>query len=401
MLHHLSTNIHRQRQPLAIILIYIVSDSCQPVECYPESCAELHGNAHQGCAAAGSQMLQLVQTRTKKDAEDIHCSQLLELLHARAKQDALEKTNKYISPNGYASVAQLTDIVAHAYKGMQTVCDDWGGRNLALQLLESSEPLIVLVSHEGSSWNEFSRTLLAANKSISPFVLVAINSNGGMSTDDQKIAQQFQGLKACYSNNLMRTIDTALFKPLPVGIPTHYDDDLKKQMRRIIDSLWKSNSLPKWEDRDNSVLLIFTVRTNPRRQQWMELLSKREYRGVVQIVSVSDVEGTHKPLDAYLKLMSNHKAVLSPPGFGFDCWRTWEALAVGSVPLIDVDEMYRNELDLRLYEETGAVMASLEKMTPRYLRRLISKLQDPRKFSDTLKTDTWKLKWQRHLYPPA
>lgn len=401
MLHDPITNMHRQRQPFAIILTCIIFEACQPAKCYLDTCAELHGNVHQGCAAAGSQMLQLVQTRSKKDAEDIRCSQMLESFHARTKQDALEQKNKYISPNGYASVAELTDIVTHAYPGMQTVCDAWGGRNLALQLLESSKPQIVLVSHEGSSWKEFSTTLLAANKSLAPFVLVALNSNGGMSVEDQKMAQQLQGLKACYSNNLERNIDTAVFKPLPLGIPTHYEDDLHQKMQRIIGSLWESNSFPQWEDRDNSVLMIMTLRTNPRRQEWMDLLSTREYQGLVQIVTVSDVEGTNKPLDEYLKLMSNHKAVLSPPGFGFDCWRTWEALAVGSAPLIDVDESIRKDLDLRLYEETGAVMASLKQMTPRYLRGLISNLQDPRKFSDALKIDNWKQKWQRHLNLPA
>mmetsp|Transcript_2614 Transcript_2614/g.4405 ORF Transcript_2614/g.4405 Transcript_2614/m.4405 type:complete len:281 (+) Transcript_2614:1-843(+) len=275
------------------------------------------------------------------------------------------------------------------------------GRNLALQLLESSKPQIVLVSHEGPSWQEFSRTLLAANKSMSPFVLVALNSNGGMSEEDQKITQQFQGLKACYSNNLMQTIDTTLFKPLPLGIPSHYEDDLHQKMERIIDSLWKSNSLPQWEDRDNSVLVIISVRTNPRRQEWMDVLSTSEYQGLVRIVSVSDEDGTTKPVDEYLKLMSNHKAVLSPPGFGFDTFRTWEALAVGSAPLIDVDVTKTNELDLRLYEETGAVMASLKQMTPSYLRELISNLQDPRKFADALKIDNWKQNFQRHLDLPA
>jgi hypothetical protein len=42
-----------------------------------------------------------------------------------------------------------------------------------------------------------------------------------------------------------------------------------------------------------------------------------------------------KALSKYLKQMAASKFVVSPPGAGFDCYRTWEALLVGSYPLVE------------------------------------------------------------------
>ena len=40
------------------------------------------------------------------------------------------------------------------------------------------------------------------------------------------------------------------------------------------------------------------------------------------------------------------ESTLSPPGRGYDCFRTWQALAVGTVPLVPEDPAY----DARLLE---------------------------------------------------
>ena len=45
----------------------------------------------------------------------------------------------------------------------------------------------------------------------------------------------------------------------------------------------------------------------------------------------------------YLKEMAQCKFTFSPRGFGIDCYRTWEALLVGSIPVIKsshLDFMY-------------------------------------------------------------
>ena len=46
------------------------------------------------------------------------------------------------------------------------------------------------------------------------------------------------------------------------------------------------------------------------------------------------VRNTPLPFDEYLKEMAKHKFVLCPDGNGPDCYRTWEALYVGSIPIL-------------------------------------------------------------------
>ncbi len=41
-----------------------------------------------------------------------------------------------------------------------------------------------------------------------------------------------------------------------------------------------------------------------------------------------------KPYEAYLREMATFKFVLSPHGAGYDCYRTWEALTLGCIPVV-------------------------------------------------------------------
>ncbi len=48
---------------------------------------------------------------------------------------------------------------------------------------------------------------------------------------------------------------------------------------------------------------------------------------------------------AYLYRLRHVKFVVSPPGNGIDCFRTWEALAMGCVPIVlntSINAIYRN-----------------------------------------------------------
>ncbi|MEX0849086.1 MAG: hypothetical protein WD055_02560 [Candidatus Dependentiae bacterium] len=96
----------------------------------------------------------------------------------------------------------------------------------------------------------------------------------------------------------------------------------------------------------------------------------------------------------YLKKMLQAKFILSPPGNGFDCHRTWEALIVGVVPVVlssPMDELFKNMPvlivdDWRVvdedflnesYEHIQKNMHALstEKMTYDYWQQLLSDMQ--------------------------
>lgn len=42
-----------------------------------------------------------------------------------------------------------------------------------------------------------------------------------------------------------------------------------------------------------------------------------------------------KAIDDYLRDIASHRFVVSPPGLGVDCVRTWEALLLGSIPIVE------------------------------------------------------------------
>lgn len=50
-------------------------------------------------------------------------------------------------------------------------------------------------------------------------------------------------------------------------------------------------------------------------------------------------------LDQYYRAIGNSKFVLSPPGNGLDCHRTWEAMLMGAVPVVrssGLDPLFSN-----------------------------------------------------------
>lgn len=52
-----------------------------------------------------------------------------------------------------------------------------------------------------------------------------------------------------------------------------------------------------------------------------------------------------KPFKDYLKEMSEYRYVLSPHGAGLDCFRTWEALLIGCIPVVKtstLDPLYKD-----------------------------------------------------------
>ena len=63
------------------------------------------------------------------------------------------------------------------------------------------------------------------------------------------------------------------------------------------------------------------------------LLETEPFRELVQLLD-------RLPFQDYLEELGRHHYVLSPPGKGYDCTRTWEAVAMGCVPLILRDETF-------------------------------------------------------------
>merc|ERR1712217_944545 len=115
----------------------------------------------------------------------------------------------------------------------------------------------------------------------------------------------------------------------------------------------RNNAKP-WALRDRR-LLVTPMQATRLRSIYLGSLSAPEYDDLVRVVSES------LSFEDFLYLLSEHQSVLSPPGKGHDCFRTWQAIAVGTVPLVVNDPSF----DPRLYDHCGAcLMPSIEMLTP-------------------------------------
>jgi len=212
-----------------------------------------------------------------------------------------------------------------------------------------------------------------------PFVLLAVNGGDApvtASVQDRIVA--LPGFRACFAMNLHAHTRES-FHPLPVGFCRPHNESAMRQC--------KASALP-WEHRDRRLLVPPMKDNNRLRKRYIEVLSGPEYSDLVHIVKAK------VPVESFYTLLSEHQSILSPPGQGYDCTRTWQAIGVGSVPLVVDDPTF----DQRLHTETGAVHIPLpDQLSPECLKQLLSTLRDPAAYADKIEVGHWKAMWQSHL----
>jgi hypothetical protein len=90
----------------------------------------------------------------------------------------------------------------------------------------------------------------------------------------------------------------------------------------------------------------------------------QNFRGTVQNTYQS--EGNYRNYLNYLAELRSSKFILSPSGMGLDCYRHWEALYMGTIPVLEhfnrSDGMYRNFDDLPV-----VWIDHYENLTPEFL----------------------------------
>tara|TARA_B110001452_G_scaffold89906_1_gene73828 strand:+ start:3025 stop:3444 length:420 start_codon:yes stop_codon:yes gene_type:complete len=127
--------------------------------------------------------------------------------------------------------------------------------------------------------------------------------------------------------------------------------------------------------------------------------SPRTHRGTTtagaEYAHLVRIERARLSLEDFLALLGEHTCTLSPPGKGYDCFRTWQALAVGTVPLVVRDERF----DLRLIDGTGPeALPPPQELTPAALEELLGQLSaPPPHVAARLEMAHWRRTWHGHL----
>ena len=100
----------------------------------------------------------------------------------------------------------------------------------------------------------------------------------------------------------------------------------------------------------------------------------------------------------YYHLLSEYKFILSPPGGGMDCHRTWEALYMGTVPILlssSIDELY-NDLPVLIVDNWDIL--TKEFLESKYME-IQSKLKHNEYNMDKLYFDYWKNLIEKKIEP--
>lgn len=173
---------------------------------------------------------------------------------------------------------------------------------------------------------------------------------------------------------------------LPIGI-NHY-----RHFEEL--SNWLKNRI-NTEEKDKRLLCMnCSLHTNKVRSELYEKIKNWDF--CTQIESIenkksyfekSNIEGQIK-IDVVnpecYNIWSKYKFILSPPGTGFDCHRTWEAIYIGCIPIVISSTL--NEL----YEDLPVlVVESWDEITEDYLNEQYEIIKNKKYDLERLNLDYW------------
>lgn len=262
------------------------------------------------------------------------------------------------------------------------------GRRLGAAITEHGEPAVLCIE---KPYLDGFVVGLAESVGV-PFVLLAVN--GGDAPVTQELQDRIAAvphLRACFANNLHVALRPEVFLPMPIGLPHHSDGLHRGRLRgagegeAAIDRT-RQAARP-WELRD-SRLLVTPMSGNRLRGRFLDVLSQPEYRHLVRIVK------GRMDYEAFLNLLAEHRCALSPPGKGFDCYRTWQAIAVGTAPIVVEDATF----DMRLFSDWGLPAVPVaDCLTPGSLELALGSATDPKDLYHRLGIDFWSERWSSFL----
>lgn len=154
-------------------------------------------------------------------------------------------------------------------------------------------------------------------------------------------------------------------KSLPIGL-----ENLSYVRNGVpLDFTSKDLSFNAWRNRPIKLLVSFTDSTNIDERVKARYFSQNLRDTVV-------VKHNLRP-NQYQRLIRNSKFVLSPPGNGPDCHRTWESIYLGAIPIVirkawQFNEIEENVIVLDSWDQLGEI----EKSTKLPMLNPIKKLHD-------------------------
>ncbi len=202
-----------------------------------------------------------------------------------------------------------------------------------------------------------------------PYILLTHNDDLSL---DEKIAEHLSDEKIIHWFGENVTFEHPKLTPLPIGIYSrHYNkDNVIANSIRNYSNLYVSSSPSSNGESTNKLAKIFFS---------FSLITNTEGRTEVLNIlkNIHFAEGPEKMLsrDKHIEELSKYMFVVSPPGNGLDCHRTWEALCLKVVPIVEKSPatLYWKNIGLPLYLIDS--WNDLEKLSPEKLSEIYKSLE--------------------------
>lgn len=130
----------------------------------------------------------------------------------------------------------------------------------------------------------------------------------------------------------------------------------------------------------NKILNGFSIATNPTK--------RKPVNDVLKKIKLCEYLEARPNASNYLKILNTYKFVASPPGNGIDCIRTWEAMYLGVVPIVEESILTRYYAEIGLPLLLVKDWSELSKFTESYLCDLYEKIS-PKFANPALYFDYW------------
>lgn len=213
-----------------------------------------------------------------------------------------------------------------------------------------------------------------------PYILISHNADEGQTPDMVKHLENEPNLHAWFAQN-PTFLHPRLF-PIPIGFMNQ--QWAEGNVKLLLQAAQAAHgpvmpspllnpkiapSLRADEAAHRDILLYVNFGgTNPARAKWIEAV--RSWADSTEGVTAADVliVTGRTSFNEYASHLRRSKFVLSPPGHGLDCHRTWEALLLGAIPVVQsiptLNDMYKNHPILVVSGPQDVTRTSLGKFVP-------------------------------------
>lgn len=212
-------------------------------------------------------------------------------------------------------------------------------------------------------------------QNVMPFIVhkfIVVTSNGEGVIDESFLPYlEKDQLVACFSTNVMLKNPHPKVHCVPIGIC--WFAPLKK--RGLIQSYFNQLSLQSFfEKKPIYSYLNISVTTYPARQDLLDAMVNKPFCYISQRIEFS----------LYMQHLSKAVFVFSPRGDHLDCYRTWETLYAGSIPIVE-----SSDLDVLYKDLPVIIVEDLKEVTPSFLDQGLEKLRSQKIRLEKLNARYW------------